>query len=46
LSLFPNWEGADQERLVETDGKTMTLSTRPLLLAGKQQTAHLRWQRL
>jgi hypothetical protein len=46
LSLFPNWEGADQERLVETDGKTMTLSTRPLLLAGKQQTAHVRWQRL
>jgi hypothetical protein len=46
LSLFPNWEGADQERLVDTDGETMTLSTRSLLLAGKQRTAHLRWQRV
>ena len=45
LSLFPNWEGTDQPRLVEIDGETMTLSTRPLLLAGKQRTAHLRWAR-
>ncbi|MDQ3865508.1 MAG: lipocalin-like domain-containing protein [Actinomycetota bacterium] len=46
LSLFPNWEGVAQERLVRIDGDTLTLSTRPLLLAGRQQTAHLRWERV
>jgi hypothetical protein len=45
LSLFPNWAGADQERLVEVRGDRLTLSTRPTLLEGIQQTAHLIWER-
>jgi hypothetical protein len=32
LSLFPNWVGVDQERLVEVRGDRVTLSTRPMLL--------------
>jgi hypothetical protein len=46
LSLFPNWVGVDQERLVEVTGDRLTLSTRPILLGGIQQTAHLIWERV
>ena len=46
LSLFPNWVGAHQERLVEVTGNRLTLSTRPILLQGVQQTAHLIWERV
>ena len=46
LSLFPNWVGVDQARLVELRGNRLTLSTRPILLEGKQQTAHLLWERV
>jgi hypothetical protein len=46
LSLFPNWVGVDQERLVDTSADRLTLSTRPLLLDGRQQTAHLVWERV
>jgi Lipocalin-like domain len=46
LSLFPNWVGVDQERLVEVRGNRLTLSTRPILLKGIQQTAHLIWERV
>jgi hypothetical protein len=46
LSLFPNWVGADQERLVELRGNRLTLSTRPILLRGIHQTAHLIWERV
>ncbi len=45
LSLFPNWVGVTQERLVEISGDRLTLSTRPLLFQGRQQTAHLLWER-
>jgi hypothetical protein len=45
LSLFPNWVGVAQERLVKTSGDRLVLSTRPLLLEGRQQTAHLLWER-
>ncbi len=45
LSLFPNWAGVTQERLVRISGDRLTLSTRPLLLQGRQQTAHLLWER-
>jgi hypothetical protein len=44
LSLFPNWVGVEQERLVEVKGDRLMLSTRPLLLGGAQQTAHLIWE--
>jgi Lipocalin-like domain len=46
LSLFPNWVGVEQERLVEITGNRLTLSTRPILLRGEQQTAHLVWERV
>ena len=45
LSLFPNWVGIEQERLVEVEGDRLTLSTRPILLGGGQRTAHLIWER-
>ncbi len=46
LSLFPNWVGVEQERLVEVRGDRLTLSTRPILLGGIQQSAHLIWERV
>jgi hypothetical protein len=46
LSLFLNGIGVDQERLVDLRGNRVTLSTRPLLLRGIQQTAHLIWERV
>jgi hypothetical protein len=46
MSLFPNWMGGDQERLVELRGNRLTLSTRTLLLRGIQQSAYLIWERL
>jgi lipocalin-like protein len=46
LSLFPNWVGVDQERLVALSGNRLILSTRPMLLAGTEQTAHLMWERV
>jgi len=46
FSLFPNWVGVEQERLVELTEDRLTLSTRPILLGGKQQTAHLIWERV
>jgi hypothetical protein len=44
LSLFPNWVGVEQERLVEVLGNRLVLSTRPILLGGVQRTAHLIWE--
>ncbi len=46
VSLFPNWVGTQQERLLDMSGERLTLSTGPLLLGGKQQTAHLIWERV
>jgi hypothetical protein len=44
VSFFPNWVGKDQERFFEVRGNTLELSTAPLLVRGKQQTAHLVWE--
>jgi hypothetical protein len=41
MSLFPDWIGGDQVRVVDLRGNRLTLSTRALLLRGIQQTAHL-----
>jgi Lipocalin-like domain len=46
LSLFPNWIGVEQERLVEVAGDRLILSTRPILLGGVQRTARLIWERV
>jgi lipocalin-like protein len=45
LSLFPNWSGVEQERLVEVAGNRLNLSTRPMVFQGIQQSAHLVWER-
>jgi len=46
LSLFPNWVGVTEERLVKITGDRLALSTRRLLVQGTQQTAHLLWERV
>lgn len=46
VSLFPNWSGVDQERLVEVAGDRLTLSTRPMLFQGIPRSAHLVWERV
>ena len=46
ISSFPNWSGVEQERLVEVGVNRVTLSTHPILIQGKQQRAHLIWERL
>ena len=45
LSLFPNWVGMEQLRFVEFTEDGFRLSTRPMLLGGKEQVATLHWQR-
>jgi hypothetical protein len=46
VSLFPNWVRKDQERFFEVKGNTLELSTPLQLMRGKQQTAHLTWERV
>ncbi len=46
VSSFPNWVGVDQERIFEFKENRLVLSTLPLLVGGKQQTAHLVWERV
>jgi hypothetical protein len=46
LSLFPNWVGVEQMRLAALAGTRLTLSTRPMLVGGMQQTAHLICERV
>jgi hypothetical protein len=46
VSLFPNWFGQRQVRLVEVNGKTLRLSTDgPQRLNGALRTATLTWRR-
>ena len=45
LSLFPNWTGVTQERIVRVEGDTLRISTPPLLIKGNVQTSHLLWKR-
>jgi len=46
LSLFPNWVGTTQERFLDLEGSTLTLSTAPVLYAGQQRMAYLVWERV
>ena len=46
LSLMPNWIGGEQVRHVVLDGDTITLSTPPVPIGGRQQAASLVWQRV
>jgi len=44
-SMFPNWVGMDQIRFFKYSDDQLLLSTPPILLGGKQSTAHLIWAR-
>ena len=46
VSLFPNWVGTTQERFLQSSGDRLTLSTARMLVAGKEQTSHLIWERV
>ena len=46
VSLFPNWVGTSQERFYEFVGNTLRLSSKPFLINGEQQTAHLIWRKV
>jgi hypothetical protein len=46
VSFFPNWVGMDQVRICALEGNRLNLSTPLFLIGGKQQTAHLVWERV
>src|SRR5580704_17353304 len=46
VSLFPNWIGQTQPRVVKIDGDDLYLSTAsPIESGGKKVNSHLRWKR-
>ena len=45
VAFFPNRVGTSQERTFRISDDTLSLSTPPMLIEGKQQTGHLVWQR-
>ena len=46
VSLFPNWIGQTQPRIVQIDGDNLYLSTAsPIQSGGKEVNSHLRWRR-
>lgn len=45
-SLFPNWVGGAQRRLVSFDGDDLVLSTAPMLVGGTTVVNELRWRRM
>ena len=46
LSLFPNWVGSQQRRFAELSEDALTLTARPLLLAGELRVPYLVWERV
>ena len=46
VSLFPNWVGSSQERHYSFSGDRLTLSTTPVLVRGREQSASLVWERV
>jgi hypothetical protein len=45
VSLFPNWVGGTQERNFKIEGKTLSVSTAPTLVNGKEQVGYLIFER-
>lgn len=47
VSLFPNWIGTEQRRrwVLSDDGRTLTLSSPPLVLGGQTRIQQLTWER-
>jgi Lipocalin-like domain len=46
VSLFPNWLGGYQERYYRIEGKTLSVSTTPTLVDGREQVAYLVFERV
>jgi hypothetical protein len=46
VSLFPNWVGGFQERYYKIEGKTLSVSTTPTLVSGKEQIGYLIFERI
>jgi hypothetical protein len=46
LCSFENWVGTDQHRYAQLNEHTLTLSTAPRLLRGKQGIGRLTWKRV
>jgi hypothetical protein len=46
VSLFPNWVGELQERYYKIEGKTLSVSTTPTLVSGKEQIGYLIFERV
>jgi Lipocalin-like domain len=44
-SLFPNWVGTSQRRSVMLEGDKLTLSSQPIVFAGKQRVFRIVWKR-
>ena len=46
ISLFPNWIGQTQPRVVKIEGNSLHLSTAsPITSGGKVVNSYLRWER-
>ena len=45
VSLFPNWLNQTQERFVELEGDTLTITAAPILVEGSARTPRLIWKR-
>jgi hypothetical protein len=45
-SLFPNWTGTDQERLIALAGDRLTLTTPPMTFEGSGRMGRLFWERV
>ena len=45
VSLFPNWTGQTQPRVVGIEGDRLRLSTTAPILSAKVVMSHLQWQR-
>jgi hypothetical protein len=46
VSLFPNWIGGVQERNYKIEGKTLSVSSTPTLVDGKEQVGYLIFERV
>ncbi len=48
ISLYPNWVGGSQRRhaALSEDGRTLTLSTDPVLAGGRRSVQRLTWGRI
>jgi hypothetical protein len=46
ISLFPNWVGGYQERHYKIDGRTLSVSTTPTLVSGKEAVGYLVFERV